>query len=418
MQVQAHFSGIQQALTRHLEGAAHCVRVLACQFTDNKLFEALLSCQRRGVAVSLIISDCEVNRQSSIAWERLSAVGGRIFRLPEGSDVDEDFDRSFCLIDNASVISGDFEWTRFQDATKQVSILIQCDEEIVEYFERTFARLAGEPWQASVRTGGEPAQFAASILEQGAGLSLYQDPELEELRLRARMMEARVLAVDTEIADVHRQIHLFDHQQERAIGDLTRRYLDLKRRYLHARYLDKQEDLQRQQAQAADDIYRQYQEAQTDRSMETEPEQLDPQQQRELKQLYRQLAMRCHPDRVSDEDKGHAKVLFQQLQLMFQNSDLDSLKKLKTRIEAGLSVKVDRVSADQFELLQQHLKDLQQTLAQRNQQLASVCQSASWRDLSSKPDWSQWFNQQAERLKAAMQHYMTELNQVSQELRA
>ncbi len=418
MQVQAHFSGIRQAVTRQLEGAAQCVRVLACRFTDNKLFEALLSCQRRGVAVSLIISDCDVNRQSSIAWERLSALGGRIFRLPDGPDVVEDFDRSFCLIDNASVISGDFKWTRLQDAATQVSILIQCDEEIVAYFERRFARLTGEPWQASERSGGEPDPLAASILEHGAGLSQYQDPELEELRLRARMMEARVLAVDTEIADMHRQIHLFDHQQERAIGDLTRRFLDLKRRYLHAMYRETQEDLQRQQAQAADDVYRQYQEAQADRSLEAEPEQLDPQQQRELKQLYRKLAMRCHPDRVRDEDKAHANVFFQQLQLLFQNSDLDSLKKLKTRIEAGLGVKDDLVSADQFQYLRQHLKDLQQTLVQRNQQLASVCQSASWQELSSKPDWSKWFEQQAERLKAALQHYMTELNQLSQELRA
>jgi phosphatidylserine/phosphatidylglycerophosphate/cardiolipin synthase-like enzyme len=50
-QVQAHFSGIQQAIARQLESATQSVRVFADLFNDRDLFEALLSCQRRGVDV-------------------------------------------------------------------------------------------------------------------------------------------------------------------------------------------------------------------------------------------------------------------------------------------------------------------------------------------------------------------------------
>jgi phosphatidylserine/phosphatidylglycerophosphate/cardiolipin synthase-like enzyme len=417
MQVQAHFSGIQQAIARQLESATQSVRVFADLFSDRDLFEALLSCQRRGVAVSLIITDCEVNRQSSIAWERLSALGGRIVRLPAASVSGDEFDRSFCLIDDTSVISGDFKWTSVQDAGTQVSILIQCDTEISEHFMRTFARMLDEPWQFGSQGAVESEEPSAANLQQGQGLSLYQDPQLDELRLRVRMMEARILAVETEIADIHRQIHLFDHQQEQAIGDLMRRYLDLKRRYLQAMFRESREELQRQQAQAAEAVYRQYQEARSARSTETAPEELDPQQQRELKQLYRKLAMQCHPDRVRDEDKVQAKVFFQQLQLTFQNSDLTRLKQLKVRIDAGLGVKADLVLPDQRHQLELHLKELQQALFQRNQQLASVSQSSSWRELSARGNWSTWFEQQAKRLKAAMQHYMTELDQLAPELR-
>ena len=418
MQVQAHFSGIQQAIAKRLESATQSVRVFADLFSDRDLFEALLSCQRRGVAVSLIIADCEVNHQSSIAWERLSALGGRIVRLPAASVSGDEFDRSFCLIDGTSVISGDFKWTSVQDAGTQVSILIQCDTEISEHFMRTFARMADEPWQFGSHGAVEGEGSSAANLRQGQGLSLYQDPQLDELRLRVRMMEARILAVETEIADIHRQIHLFDHQQEQAIGDLMRRYLDLKRRYLQAMFRESREELQRQQAQAAEDVFRQYQEARSARSTETAPEELDPQQQRELKQLYRKLAMQCHPDRVRDEDKVQANLFFQQLQLTFQNSDLTRLKQLKVRIDAGLGIKVDLVLPDQRRQFELHLQELQQALFQRNQQLASVSQSSSWRELSARGNWSEWFEQQAKRLKAAMQHYMTELDQLAPELRA
>ena len=418
MQVQAHFSGIQQAIAKRLESATQSVRVFADLFSDRDLFEALLSCQRRGVAVSLIIADCEVNHQSSIAWERLSALGGRIVRLPAASVSGDEFDRSFCLIDGTSVISGDFKWTSVQDAGTQVSILIQCDTEISEHFMRTFARMADEPWQFGSHGAVEGEGSSAANLRQGQGLSLYQDPQLDELRLRVRMMEARILAVETEIADIHRQIHLFDHQQEQAIGDLMRRYLDLKRRYLQAMFRESPEELRRQQAQAAEDVFRQYQEARSARSTETAPEELDPQQQRELKQLYRKLAMQCHPDRVRDEDKVQANLFFQQLQLTFQNSDLTRLKQLKVRIDAGLGIKVDLVLPDQRRQFELHLQELQQALFQRNQQLASVSQSSSWRELSARGNWSEWFEQQAKRLKAAMQHYMTELDQLAPELRA
>ena len=418
MQVQAHFSGIQQAIAKRLESATQSVRVFSDLFSDRDLFEALLSCQRRGVAVSLIITDCDVNRQSSIAWERLSALGGRIIRLAAASVSGDEFDRSFCLIDGTSVISGDFKWTSVQDAGTQVSILIQCDTEISEHFMRTFARMADEPWQFGSHGAVEGEGSSAANLRQGQGLSLYQDPQLDELRLRVRMMEARILAVETEIADIHRQIHLFDHQQEQAIGDLMRRYLDLKRRYLQAMFRESPEELPRQQAQAAEDVFRQYQEARSARSTETAPEELDPQQQRELKQLYRKLAMQCHPDRVRDEDKVQANLFFQQLQLTFQNSDLTRLKQLKVRIDAGLGVKADLVLPDQRRQFELHLQELQQALFQRNQQLASVSQSSSWRELSARGNWSEWFEQQAKRLKAAMQHYMTELDQLAPELRA
>ena len=178
------------------------------------------------------------------------------------------------------------------------------------------------------------------------------------------------------------------------------------------------EELPRQQAQAAEDVFRQYQEARSARSTETAPEELDPQQQRELKQLYRKLAMQCHPDRVRDEDKVQANLFFQQLQLTFQNSDLTRLKQLKVRIDAGLGVKADLVLPDQRRQFELHLQELQQALFQRNQQLASVSQSSSWRELSARGNWSEWFEQQAKRLKAAMQHYMTELDQLAPELRA
>ncbi|MEI6801799.1 MAG: phospholipase D-like domain-containing protein [Burkholderiales bacterium] len=411
LQVEAHFSAIPSAIARHLASARHSVRVMVQEFTDRDLFEALVACQRRGVCVALVLADCTANRHASNAWERLTALGATLYWLPQ---IPTDGDESVCLIDDFTVVSGDFQWTAVQDGDTRVSILVQHDGEIADYVRRSFLALVGDTPQT---TGFEEVSSDAGQ-SQGAALSVYEDAQLEEMRLHIRMTEARVVAIETEIADIHRQIHLFDHQQDLAIGDLMRRYLDLKRRYLHAQYQHQQDDLQRQQAQAADDVYRDYEEARSAKASEVAPEQLDPVQQRELKHLYRKLAMQCHPDRVREEDKGHAQGYFQQLQTTFQNSDLAGLQKLRGSIETGLGVRVESAAIDPKQQLQQRLGELQQTLAQRNRQLAAVWQSKSWKELSSKPDWNAWFAQQAKRLKAAMQHYMTELNQFSQEMQA
>ena len=79
METQAYFSGIREKIIEQLGAATDTVLVAVAWLTDRALFDALVACQRRGVAVSLAVLDDRLNRKSSIAWERLTAVGGRLF---------------------------------------------------------------------------------------------------------------------------------------------------------------------------------------------------------------------------------------------------------------------------------------------------------------------------------------------------
>ena len=85
METQAYFSGIRDKIIQRLDAANENVLVAVAWLTDRALFEALVSCQRRGITVSLAVLDDRINRQSSIAWERLTALGGRLCWIPEGT---------------------------------------------------------------------------------------------------------------------------------------------------------------------------------------------------------------------------------------------------------------------------------------------------------------------------------------------
>jgi len=464
MKTQAHFSKIREIIIAQLENAEKDVLVAVAWLTDRALFDSLVSCQRRGVAVMLAVLDDCINRQSSIAWERLTALGGQLHWLPEGTARAGSLHHKFCLIDNDTVINGSFNWTYRASSADENIIVIQGDAACAEQFHQAFLHLLDKhghdtvpveidrtkllsrltviaklleledydelPAQASklnhARSISEIADLILclnqsdwasarnqvnALLARGIAVTVYVDPMIEQYRWQVRLLGIQVLAMEAELADMHRQIHLFDYEQEQAIGELIRLYLDAKRRYLHQLHQKTGGDEARREADAADDTFRQYEEARAERADEPVPVKLDSHQQAEIKNLYRKLAMQCHPDRVQEEDKERAKVLFQQMQAAYQNNDLTGLQEVQRKIEQGLGPADDVAIPDQANHLRRRLTELQKTLANLTQQLTAVSQSATWQTLTTQADWSAWFAQQAGHLKTEIERYQHTLDE-------
>lgn len=462
MKTQAHFSGIREAIIKQLEDAKENVLVAVAWLTDRTLFDSLVSCQRRGVTVSLAVLDDRINRHSSIAWERLTALGGRLCWIPEGTTRAGSLHHKFCLIDNDTVINGSFNWTYRASSADENIIIIQGDTEFAEQFQRAFMHLLDkhghdidpveidrakllsrlavitklleledyEDLAAQInkldhaKSLPEIADLIAQLkhedwpsakaqidrlLVRGFAVALYIDPQIDEYRWQIRLFTAQVMALETELADMHRQIHLFDHQQEKAIGKLIRHLLDLKRRHLHQLHKETGNDETRQEAEAADDTYRQYEEARAAHGNEPEPIALDKSQHDELKQLFRKLSMKCHPDRVKDEDKERATDFFQRMKMAFDNNDLAALQGFMRQIENG-GFADDILVLDRVEHLKKRLTELQNTLVEINKQLSAVAQSRTWQTLSTHTDWNAWFDKQAAILRKEIADYERNLD--------
>ena len=145
---------------------------------------------------------------------------------------------------------------------------------------------------------------------------------------------------------------------------------------------------------------------------------MDKDQQKEIKQLYRKLAMQCHPDRVDDDCKPSAKVFFQKLQFCYLNNDLISLKNLKFEMESELPKYEALDLQNESVRINQHLIDLKLKLTSLMDQLSELCQSVTWRELTSKPNWNIWFAQQAENLQFEMHRYEIQLVHAADEIKA
>lgn len=152
------------------------------------------------------------------------------------------------------------------------------------------------------------------------------DPEVEAFQRKAADLKGRIADLSARHAEMEQLVQDFRHAQYLALGETLAECLRLRVEYLRlkARHSGLAED--REAARAAEAEYAAYHEVRA----EPEPSlrALGEEEQEELRALYRVAAMRCHPDRVADEDKATANVVFLQLQEAYRQGDRAALHRI------------------------------------------------------------------------------------------
>ncbi|MGI9134005.1 MAG: DnaJ domain-containing protein [Rhodoferax sp.] len=407
---QAYFDGTGAALGSLLTAAGHSVRVLLAGTCERPLFDHLLACRRRGLRVELMLRDGAANRQTALAWERLRAQGVALHWL--STPCLSEWPHNLCIVDQSCLISGTWQWT-------ETSLCAVCL--LVESAPPPAWLAQCEALLAAFLTRSVPADTAHS---QAVGSSQLQlraadggDAQQRAWALPLWQMHAQ--AWDDEIAETQRQMALFDSQQDRQIGQLLHDYLDLKRQYLAQQVAGRADSGTQQQARQAQQEYDHYQTGRSQRDAEFADLSGPPpnaEQQAEIRQLYRKLAMVCHPDRVPGPDQQQALARFQELQQCYQRSDLPRLQQLQQLLEAagasdlarpGAAAPAPGAAADAADAAQ--LAAMRHAISRHQQQRHTLMQSATWRTLSTQPNWSLWFDQQAQYLQTEIQRYQAAL---------
>lgn len=127
MEGQVFFTGIRDRIVEHLAKATDSVLVAVAWLSNQELFEALVAYQRRGAAVSVALLDDRINRKTMLAWERLTALGGQVYWIPERGRRAGSLHHKFCLIDNHTVINGSFNWTNRASTADENIVVMHGD---------------------------------------------------------------------------------------------------------------------------------------------------------------------------------------------------------------------------------------------------------------------------------------------------
>ena len=416
-----HFSDAHTLVAQRLGSARQLVLCALAGPCGRPLFELLLGCSRKGVALTLVVSGEAQDQAPGIAWERLGALGATLHRLRAGAPR---LHTSVCVVDGATVISGDLARLQLLPDAQSAGLLLQSDAALADDCARGLSQLAvayatapdaardnAHPPQTDAACGQPIAALAETASAPASELATYDDPQHWAPAWQTALLQAHALALQADLADMHRTINAFDQAQDAAIGPLLRDCLDAKRQHLQHLHAQTGSDEARAQADDAQAQFERYTQDQ-DAKPAAAPA-LDAAAQAQMKQLYRKLAMRLHPDRVEDDDKTEAQALFQRLQASFEHNDFAALLALEQQVllapqavpGASTGTGTGTLRSAGLRSPAQQAAALKDRLAQHQRERTGILRSATWQTLSTQSNWTLWFNQQASYLHAEMQRY-------------
>ena len=399
-----HFADAYAVLAQQLGSARMQVVCALAAPCAKPLFDLLLGCSRRGLALTLVMPGAAEELAPGMAWERLQAAGATLHWLAATAPR---LHTSVCLVDGALVLSGDLARLGPVPEPQTAGVLLQQSSAL--------AALCGQGLGALLVAYAQAQDLAPHVQTKGAAypnsdaLMAFDDPSQWAAAWHTGLLEAHALALQADIAEMHRTLNAFDHAQDASIGSLLRQCMDAKRQHLQQIYAQTGSEASRAQAQEAQDSFARYTQAQD--AKPPAPSAIEPQAQAQMKQIYRKLAMRLHPDRVDDHDKPEAQALFQRLQSCYENNDFAALQTLQEQVlqapgaAHGTAFGASALRGNARRSAASVAAALKDRLAQQQRERAAIVRSATWQTLSSQSNWAVWFAQQASYLRAELDRY-------------
>lgn len=137
--VKAHFENIRQNIIDELDKATEKIVVAVYWFTNQTLYQKLISKVEQGLKVELIIhNDYINNRNSGLNFQNFIDIGGEFYF----SNTFNPMHNKFCIIDNKVLINGSYNWTYYaEDRNRENILIIKNEQETLDSFSSEFDRL-------------------------------------------------------------------------------------------------------------------------------------------------------------------------------------------------------------------------------------------------------------------------------------
>ena len=138
---------------------------------------------------------------------------------------------------------------------------------------------------------------------------------------------------------------------------------------------------------------------------------LTPEQQAELKRLFQQANMLCHPDRVSETDKQQAQAIFAQVQQARKNADLATLRRLHKNLKEGRPFDDLAEMPTEVDQLRRQVARLRLEVERYITAIHELRKTDTFQTLSALTDWDSHFAEARQQLESECEKFRAELEQ-------
>jgi len=226
-----------------------------------------------------------------------------------------------------------------------------------------------------------------AFLNQNNQVGFYTNPEIEGLKLEAKVLEAEVNQLSYEKADLEKLIYDFGARYNKELGDLIIKLLRFKKN--KAKGTAKEAEAEKDY----NDYSKEY-EVSKDEKINT----LSEAEQKELKQKYRMASKLCHPDVVSEEQKDLATKIFAELSNAYERNDLRKVREILENLEKGDFFVNKSDSINEKQLLKSEIEKLRLRIKELRAQVSAIKESEAFRTINSIRDWDDYFIETRQRL--------------------
>lgn len=466
MEIKAHFTQIGITIQHELDASKTSIIAAIAWLTDPELFNALVRAARRGVIVRIALLDDAINRRSALPRENLTTANGQCYWIPETGRTEGSLHHKFCVIDAQIVITGSYNWTRRASRADENIMVVHGDAKLAKGYSQAFESLLQKYGHTTTATTApidtrvvhkrlqviltllqledyngitqqrphleaalayknipllltamtqqhweEAEHILTDLLAKGMALTLYESPEIAELRLSLRTLEAHIIALTTEHIETEQLIDQFSKRQNHVIGELLGLYLMLREQVLLKRVKKTGKTADQQAFEEAQQANESYQQSHDPHEDVSPLDALTTEQQTELKLLFRQASMACHPDRVSEADKLQAQSVFMQVQQAYKNADIATLRRLQKNLKEGKPFEDLAEMPTEVDQLRQQVARLRLEVERYIAAIYELRQTDTFQTLSGITDWDSYFDDARIQLHSECEQLRTELEQ-------
>ncbi len=229
-------------------------------------------------------------------------------------------------------------------------------------------------------------ELIESYIQKQSGLVVYEEKELQGLRLELKVLEKKLQDISQEKNEYINVVH-----------DFTTRYnLELAETIQEILYL-KKEKLQRESGSESIEFHFAHQEYENFRSeheeeLKSQPFQLDEDELKDLKKFYKLACKLCHPDVVEADVKTRASEIFLQLSEAYAKKDLLQVMEILHMLRNGNGFIVASDSINDIEILKEKIEELRETIQEELHEIATIKNEENFEIISNVEEWDRYFN--------------------------
>lgn len=172
-----------------------------------------------------------------------------------------------------------------------------------------------------------------NYIHRFTSLVVYEDKEIQGLKLELKVFEKELLALSCELEEYHSQINSFNSKYHKELGLLIEEVLILREEYFEHLYKDDKKRYEYEYFEAKKDFENFHEEIKKFRL--DDPRELSKKEKEELKRLYKKASRLCHPDIIEEHKRDEAQEIFKELNAAYQQNDIKKVSDILNNLLRG-----------------------------------------------------------------------------------